>query len=333
MTTKKLLGSFFIITAILAVGAGSAEAKGRKFGLFVGINKYVTSNPLSGCVNDAIKMRETLQAKFGFNAADTKLLLDADATRDGIINSIKAFQSQVGAGDIFVVHYSGHGTLFPDKYSEDRDETDFIFMEEMNQAGQMEVVYPRDKYDSAIVPVDSSMRTSGKPWRNLILDDELSALFAVFTQKGAQVVFISDSCHSGTIARNQKGKMERRMTPLAAAFGVRRFEEIEFTEPAVVRTSGYPVPVKGLYLAITGARDNEYALDAGGLPIPMGLFTSTFLAHLNKPTGPKMTYQAIMAAVSKEVAQKALKDFNDQNPQIDARYGNPASMVFSVPAS
>lgn len=311
--------------------AGNASAMGKKYGLFVGINKYSGGiNPLAGCVNDAQMMREVLQQKFGFLPADNTLLTDADATRDGIINNLMKYQAIAGKGDIFVFHYSGHGTLFPDNRSEDQDETGLIYMEGKNEKGETEVWYPRAKYDSAIVPVDARSTTSGKPWRNLILDDELSAIFAGFTQKGAQVVFISDSCHSGTIGKG-KTKLPVRTTSLATVFGARRFDDLQIDAPATVRTSGFPIPVSGLYIVLTGSKDDEFSLDANNLKIPMGLFTSTLLRQIIKPGGTLLSYQATMNIVSPQVKDYASKQDNAQNPQIDGRYGNANSILFSLP--
>ena len=329
----KIKRSFVLIAVFCAFFAltGSASAAGKKYGLFVGINKYTGGiSSLAGCVNDAIKMRETLQAKFGFAAADTMLLTDEAATRDGIINNLKKYQALAGKGDIFVFHYSGHGTLFPDARSEDQDETNMTYLEVMNDAGKMEVWYPRAKYDSAIVPFDARATTSGKPWRNLVLDDELAAIFAGFTQKGAQVVFISDSCHSGTVGR-AKRQTGIRTQSLATVFGVRRFEDLELSEPAVTRTAGYPVPVNPLYIVLTGSKDDEFSLDAGGLPTPMGLFTYNLLKQINSPGGTRLSYEQTMAIVSPEVSRQSLRSDNNQNPQLDSRYGNAKATVFSLP--
>jgi len=330
MKNLRIFGAVILLSAFVVFG-GTASAAGKKYGLFVGINKYTTANELFGCVNDATNMRATLQSKFGFLPANTTLLTDAAATRDGILSNLKKYQELATKGDIFVFHYSGHGTLFPDAYSEDQDETNMTYLEVMNDKGQMEVWYPRAKYDSAIVPVDARSNTSGKPWRNLILDDELAAIFAGFTQKGAQVVFISDSCHSGTIGRDQKTKSPIRTASLATIFGARRYEDLKIDEPAVKRTAGYPVPIAPLYIVLTGAKDDEFSLDARDLPQPMGLFTYNLLKQINAPRGNTLTYDATMAVVSPAVAKEALKDSNSQNPQIDGRFGNSKTVIFSLP--
>ena len=336
MKTNSLIGKALVLTFISLIAVSAASAKGKKFGLFVGINAYSEGiSPLKGCVNDAMKMREAMMTKFGFKAADTMLLTDAAATRDGILTNLKKYQALAGAGDILVFHYSGHGTLFPDAYSEVKDETKLIYMEAPNRAGQMEVIYERDKYDSALVPFDARSRTSGKPWRNLILDDELYTIFSAVTRKGAQVVLISDSCHSGSIDRALPD-VQPRTQSLATVFGVRRFSELDLEKPAEDKSTRPPLPpVKGLYLSMTGSKDDEFSLDASFSGVPMGLFTSKLLANMPPvPKGNKpitMTYQQLMGLVSPAVSQQARAWDSNQNPQLNTEFGNPRMSIFSVP--
>jgi hypothetical protein len=82
---------------------------------------------------------------------------------------------------------------------------------------------------------------------------------------------------------------------------------------------------------LTGAKDDEFSLDARDLPQPMGLFTYNLLRQINSPGGARLSYDATMAIVSPAVAKQALKDDNAQNPQIDGRYGNSKSILFSSP--
>ena len=54
--------------------------------------------------------------------------------RNAVLKAHKAaepitIQCVAGAGDIFVFHYSGHGTLFPDANFEEQDETEMIYVE------------------------------------------------------------------------------------------------------------------------------------------------------------------------------------------------------------
>ena len=337
MKTHSTFGKALIIAFISLIAVSAASAKGKKYGLFVGINAYQGGiNPLKGCVNDATKMREAMMTKFGFKAADTMLLTDAAATREAILTNLQKYQTLARVGDLLVFHYSGHGTLFPDSYSEEQDETKLIYIEAPGDDGKMEVMYERGTYDSAIVPVDARSRTSGKAWRNLILDDELYAIFSAVTRKGAQVVLISDSCHSGSIERAIPQDVQTRTQSLATVFGVRRFSELDLEKPEAKTVSKTPPPAKGLYVAMTGSKDDEFSLDASFGGVPMGLFTSKLLANMPPTPTPKkpvsLTYDKFMAAVSKAVAEQATTWDSNQNPQLNAQFGNPKMTIFSVPA-
>lgn len=340
MKKHSLIGKVVVIAFISLIAVSAASAKDKKYGLFVGINAYSGGiSPLKGCVNDAKHMRDVMMGKFGFKYADTTLLTDAQATRDGILTNLNKYAAQAGVGDLVVFHYSGHGTLFPDKYSEEIDESKLIYMEAPNDKGVMEVIYERGTYDSAIVPYDARSKTSGKSWRNLILDDELYAILGGITRKGAQVVLISDSCHSGSIERAKTSDVKVRTETLATIFGKRRFSELDLEAPATTRSTRTPPPAKGLYLALTGSRDDEFSLDASFAGLPMGLFTSMFLFEVRKlpqpPAGkPILTsYQEIMAKVSPAVARQAKAWESNQTPQLNYEFGNPRMPLFSVPGT
>jgi hypothetical protein len=277
-------------------------------------------------------MRKVLTTRFGFKPADTTILTDSGATREGIITKIKMYEKIAGEGDLFFFHYSGHGTLFPDKYSEEHDETQMQYVELPNDRGEMEVVIPRDKYDSAIVPYNAGERTSGKTWNNLILDDELYAMFTAFTKKGAQVVFVSDSCHSGSVARAKANTVPTRFMPLHRVFNASSFSQLNLSAPAVTRAVTAPPQMSNLYITLTGSKDNEFSLDGGGPSgEKMGLFTSTLLKNLNGPAALKMTYAQLMSKVSAQVSKAAILLENNQNPQLDSRFGNSNMIIFSTP--
>jgi hypothetical protein len=74
------------------------------------------------------------------------------------------------AGDLVVVQYSGHGSFVPDR---DGDEPDGL--------------------DECLCPWD--VATQGP-----IVDDELAAIYKD-RPRGVRLLMVSDSCHSGTVAR------------------------------------------------------------------------------------------------------------------------------------
>lgn len=332
---QTIIGNIILIVCLCLIAATvSARAAGKKYAVFVGINAYEQPiAPLRGCVNDAKNLQRALAERFGFAVADTTLLLDSQATRRAILSRLETYQAKVRAGDVFVLTYSGHGTLFPDKYSEELDETAEI---SMTEAG-----YPLDKYDSAICPFDARETSSGKPWRNLILDDELFAAFSKFTAKGAQVVFLSDSCHSGTIARSLLGGQNLSLpqadeTAVARFFPFTKIASFDALERAARPKPKLPVKPRqnDLLIVLTGSKDTEFSLDFPGKNGEVnGLFTSTLLGTIKAMSAQrkKTSYLSVQQIVSPEVVRLAKTRDKSQTPQIDARFfkGNLNAALFA----
>lgn len=216
-----------------------------------GINDYPgTDSDLSGCVNDAKDWAAVLKDR-GFSVTE---VLDGDATRGAMIDRMTAIVTDAGPGDTAVITFSGHGTWQPD---ENGDEP--------------------DTRDEALCPHD--LNTAGA-----LLDDEL---FEIFSQAvhGASVVFLSDSCHSGSVAR------------LAPAMGDER-GRVRFMPPAVFLSEEGAArarqveraPSTGLSrataLLISGCMDTEYSYDATFAGRPNGAFTRAAIDALpNLPSG------------------------------------------------
>jgi hypothetical protein len=138
-----------------------------KRALCIGINDYPgTGSDLSGCVNDARDWAAMLNGR-GFQVTT---MLDADATKASMASALGELVRSAGSGDLVVITYSGHGTWVPDR---DGDEP--------------------DQRDEALCPYDINRG-------NVLIDDELYDIFQQ-RQRGARVLFISDSCHSGTVSR------------------------------------------------------------------------------------------------------------------------------------
>jgi hypothetical protein len=139
-----------------------------KRALCIGINNYPgTHMDLSGCVADARAWSAELDAR-GFSVTT---LLDAQATKQGMVDGIREVIGASASGDLVVITFSGHGTYVPDSSG---DELDGL--------------------DEALCPHD--LQSGG----GALLDDEIHALFAA-RKGGVRLVLLSDSCHSGTVTR------------------------------------------------------------------------------------------------------------------------------------
>jgi len=143
-----------------------------KRALIVGINNYHPSLDcdLNGCVNDADNLYMRLSESFGFQASNIKLLLNHEATQQGIMDGLDWLVTNTIPGDNLVFTFSGHGSQVPD-YNGDEI----------------------DGYDEIICPYDLN-------WENSFTDDILASYFKRVPD-GVQLTFICDSCNSGTVSK------------------------------------------------------------------------------------------------------------------------------------
>lgn len=235
----------------------------NKYALCIGINNYPgTDSDLSGCVNDAKDWSEELTRR-GFIV---KQLLDKRATQKGMKEAMAAHVAMAKDGDLVVVQYSGHGSYVPD---EDGDEPDGV--------------------DECLCPHD--IESKGP-----ITDDDL---FDLFSQRraGARIVMVSDSCHSGTVARFAPGMMpgsrarsnapqlKVRFLPPQAFLSRRDLAQLG-SRRAYRRASP---PGRYAALLIAGCQDTEYSFDAHFDGRSNGAFTYAALNAL-KSLSPRASY-------------------------------------------
>jgi hypothetical protein len=212
----------------------------EKTALCIGINDYPgTNNDLSGCVNDASDWSALLEDR-GFTVTQ---LMDGDATKDAMVQAMESAVTAAASGDNVVITYSGHGTWQPD---ENGDEPDMR--------------------DEALCPHD--LETNGP-----LLDDELFDIFSE-RQRGARVVFLSDSCHSGSVARmappTGQPRGHIRFLPPATFLSDDKVARARKVEKAPARGMS-----RGTACLISGCMDTEYSYDAVFDDRPNGAFTRT----------------------------------------------------------
>lgn len=161
-------------TTVRAAGDGARGVTKRA--VLIGIN-YTTSASLQlfGCVNDAVNMRTLLVNCFGFSESNITLMTDDSKvttnplhipTAANILRELQNLTTGLVAGDLAVLHYSGHGLRYTDT---SRDEA--------------------DGRDEAILSKDSKA----------ILDDVLRVLVDRAAATGVRLRMFFDSCHSGTV--------------------------------------------------------------------------------------------------------------------------------------
>src|SRR4051794_25522442 len=214
-----------LVIALLAAGGAQdfCAATSRK-ALLIGIDRYdLTANPvrsvrpLQGAVSDARAMARLLEKQ----QFEVRLLLDRDATRDGILTAVRAFAGDARPGDIRVLYYSGHGAQVRNDASDEPD-----------------------KLDETIVPIDAPAGALD------VRDKELARELNVAIDRGAVLTVILDSCHSGSAVR---GRVETvpQSQPKLAPMDLRVISD----------PSRPPAPELRGALVLSAAQDNEAALE------------------------------------------------------------------------
>ncbi len=317
---RMICGGAVVLAALLGALPATAVAP-KRFALVVGIENYPEGR-LPGCLLDAENFRQTLIQSSGFAGGDVEMLLDRRATRDGILGAIERQLRRAARGDLFVFYYSGHGSVFPDKYSADHDETQLITP--VGSRGPL----PTDRYDTSLVPVDADVKTGARRWGNLILDDELYALFSRFTAAGCHTVFVSDSCFSGTLARDLDGdEMTPKYLPPDVYFksllgGPEADSTAESHFAAMEKAPGFG----GRYLVFGSSSDTQTSIAT-----PRGSLFTLALQQVVREN-PRQSYQQIYQRVKQLVAQVSKQH---QEPQLDARFyrGSTGDAFLSLPAT
>jgi hypothetical protein len=165
---------------------GGGRQSGRRRALCIGIDAY-GRQPLSGCVADSQRWERVLRAQ-GF---EVRRIADAEATRAGMLQGLRALIADARAGDELVFQYAGHGSQVED-LSRDED----------------------DRLDEVFLPFDFD---SGA----LLIDDDFHAETLRLPQ-GVHLTLFMDCCHSGSDSRvasvpRPRGDARPRYLRLSAA--------------------------------------------------------------------------------------------------------------------
>ncbi len=174
LATRRGLGG--LAASLLAAPSLHAQPGPRIFALLVGINDYLHARKLQGCVNDAQLIAEALSPIT--DARDVTKLLDADATRSAFLRAWDARTSAARPGDTIILTFAGHGGQ--QTQARPGNETDFL-----DETLIFHAYAPQPRQNRA----------------ELIIDDELGNRLAASGAKGIRTIFLSDSCHAGTLTR------------------------------------------------------------------------------------------------------------------------------------
>ncbi|MEZ4990945.1 MAG: caspase family protein [Saprospiraceae bacterium] len=93
--------------------------QGKNYLLAVAVDNYQNLGgqyTLKNCREDARQLLNVLVKEYNFLEENTTLLLDAQATRKGVLNKLKELKTELTPTDNLILLFSGHGTVIDDKF-------------------------------------------------------------------------------------------------------------------------------------------------------------------------------------------------------------------------
>jgi len=178
------LAPLLTLGCALLVSLGAAPAAHAKnIALLMGVSDY--GNPrsnLEGPVNDVNSMRDVLIERWGFARADVQTLIDAQASKPGILQALRDLMTRSKPGDEVFIYFSGHGTSALN--------SDFSDVPVPHGTG-------------AMIPYGLDTRSPQSIAAGLIIGrTDLRPHLTALEKGGRHVWLVSDSCYSGQLTRS-----------------------------------------------------------------------------------------------------------------------------------
>lgn len=165
-----------IASLVMYAGLPAQDAKG--YALLVGLStvdndayqgkwrRTYGTDAVSGINRDLSNMTKILQ---GY---ELRILLNEDATNSNVLSEIRKIGKAMKPGDTFVLYFSGHGDVIPDKNGDEPDQLDEVLV----------------------------------TYNDYVVDDSLQVLFTKLFTKTHNIMIV-DACHSSSSYKNLKGSM------------------------------------------------------------------------------------------------------------------------------
>jgi hypothetical protein len=294
------------LTGFSGAGERAQQRAPRHLSLLIGAGNYKYASEwkdlknLKGPRTDVRRMQHTLR-RWGFrdDAASQRLLVDQQASKQGIMDAFRWLASQAtDSSDVVVIYYSGHGSWAPDA------NIDAVRTKDESRS------VPGDNFDEALVPWDA--RDPHNP-RHLLLDDEINALLSRLGT--GNVTMIVDACFSGTVTR---GSPDTSSTaPVARGPRPPPYERLGAGD--MLGDGRRPK-----HTLLTAASSSELAYEKTFHPgaVVSGVFTR-HLAEALDGASPNTRFDDLLQQVRTRVGQ-------GQTPQLE---GDRAARIFKVGAA
>ena len=289
-----------LLTAFCLTGISQAKENPKIRALLVGVGAYQNPaawSPLDGPPKDVARLKKTLMERFQTPEANLKALPEAQSTRDGIQKELLALVEAAQPGETLIFYYAGHGFATP------------------NRQPPAGAVYERfdpedDGLDECLVGIDAPAPSDPSFADKVVRDDFFETILKKGVDKvrpggsgNGSVIFLFDSCHSGTISRsaNALGKVER--TNLKYRAGSVPVEPA--TAAQILEASKHAAGDTGwVVLSACGSKQTAKEDPSHG-----GDFTNALVTALEDPRlGPDSNYHDLMRIVG------STPYFYDQSP-------------------
>ena len=266
------------------------------YALLVGINSYLNDSirNLRGCKNDVALMQQVLQERFDIDDSRIKTLTNRKATKANIVDGFQQHLQQAGAGDTALFYFSGHGSqepASPEFWTIDPDR-------------QLETLVCHDSRAGKVTD---------------LANKELRYLISQLSDRGAEVVVIIDSCHSGHASRSieNDGSASRQTS---GQIEPRALDDFIFTADGISDLANIP---QGQHILLSACRDIELSKEKRIGDTLHGVFTYSLCSLLNRLPS-SLSYHNLLVR-----ARAATHKYNaQQTPQIEAVLDADTNKVF-----
>jgi hypothetical protein len=235
-----------------AMGTSPMAVVPNKLALIITIGDYPAPSIYGyGTINagnDAPLVKSALMSQ-GFAAENILMLADDQATLSGIVDAFRQLTAQAAAGDVIVVHYSGHGHQITDDNGDELDGYDEVL-----------VPYGAPNFDAIDLP-------DGYAGEKHLRDDHLDLLLTELREKlgpEGQLLMTIDACFSGSATRFSPPLPVRGITTPFGPPSVQRGSSGELTEQRSTTTRGGNIQALAPMVVISATDFNQLDQEVWG---------------------------------------------------------------------
>ncbi len=272
------------IVALIAMGV---PAFAKTHAVVVGINDYTHLRPLCGAVNDADDIAAALEAR---GVDQLVKLTDHEASKQAILSTLRETIDGAEPGDTVFFSYAGHGdrifAAHPDEEEDGLDE--FLALSDYNPGNL------------------GTLETAA------IIDNEFDALFG--RRDDIKIVFVSDSCHSGTIDRNQPVADVCRQSRYAGELRSGELRASPYALPDDIDLDAYaariprPSGTRDHVVTVSAVQDDQRVPEIFHHGMPRGALSvsvAEIIRDENHTFGEKITFEDLSTFVRRNVTTLA----------------------------